>query len=315
MCGLQSNGLSKGPPVKKLVSLRLVVALSVVALISGGAIAVNAATTSSPTTYYACLKGGTLRNVGLKRSTCSSGSTLISWNATGPRGRTGTTGPTGLSGPAGATGATGPAGVSSAPGGVGAVGATGATGADGATGATGAVGATGPAGTPGAGGEDCSATPYPGIDLASCDFSDQDSSSVNFTDADLAGANFAGANLSSSNFTGADLSEVNFTGATVNGTDFLYANLTAANFTNVNIPTATVFGGANLQDTDFGQAVFGQYVSTGGNYGEPVLPNGWIMSTNLTVVGEILLGPGGEWESTSQFDLCALDPSDAYCGP
>ncbi len=125
MCGLQSNGLSKGPPVKKLVSLRLVVALSVVALISGGAIAVNAATTSSPTTYYACLKGGTLRNVGLKRSTCSSGSTLISWNATGPRGRTGTTGPTGLSGPAGATGATGPAGVSSAPGGVGAVGATG----------------------------------------------------------------------------------------------------------------------------------------------------------------------------------------------
>ena len=43
-----------------------------------------------------------------------------------------------------------------------------------------------------ASGEDSSATPSAGIDLAGCDFSDQSMSTVNFTDADLAGADFVG---------------------------------------------------------------------------------------------------------------------------
>lgn len=384
--------------MKKLVSLRLLAGLSLVALLCGGAVAVNAATRTTTKTYYGCLKDGTLSNVGLRGSACASGSTLIHWDATGPRGKSGVAGPvgaTGASGPAGSTGPAGPQGPAGPAGNAGPAGATGAAGATGPAGTgygattssatmtietgpltftgvanTGAyvvgqrvrviatssptsyvegditaltpdvsitvtvdtmagpgtftgwtfavagdVGATGPEGAPGAGGQDCSATPYPGIDLAGCDFSDLDEGTVSFTDADLAGANFAGADLSSTNFTGADLSEVNFTGAIVSGADFLYANLTAANFTNVNIPTGTQIGGANLQDTDFGQADLNSYVSTGGNYGSPVLPNGWSMATISDVVGEILEGPGGEWEASSQFNLCLLDPDNPNCGP
>jgi uncharacterized protein YjbI with pentapeptide repeats len=367
--------------MKMHVSMRLVVGLSVVALLCGGAVAVNAATTSTSTTYYACLKGGTLAEVGVKAPTCTNGATLIKWGAAGPRGKTGARGPAGAAGPTGPTGSAGATGQSGAAGRAGATGAAGSgygqttsnatitieTGSLTFTGVadTGAyvvgqrvrviatsspadyvegnitalsidysitvnvdtmegpgtftgwtfavagdVGATGPAG---ASGEDCSATPYPGIDLAGCDFSDQSVSTVNFTDADLAGANFVGANLADANLTGADLSEANLTGATVSGADFLYANLTGATFTNVNIPTGTQFGGADLQDTDFGQADLNSYVSSGGNYGSPVLPNGWSMGTISDVIGEVLEGPGGEYEFTDQFALCLLDPTNPNC--
>lgn len=361
--------------MRRLASPRLALAALVVALLCGGAIVVGAATGSPTRVYYACLKDGTLSNVGLRASACTSGARLIKWNAVGPRGRTGATGP---AGPAGAAGAAGPAGASGPPGHAGAAGAgygdttssatvTIATGSVAFTGVadTGAyvvgqrvraiatssptdyvegditslsaddsitvlvdtthgtgsftgwtfavagdVGATGPAG---ASGENCAVTPYPGVDLDGCDFTDLDESGVDFTDAELSGADFADADVSNANFTGANLSEADFTGAVVSGADFLYSNLTGATFNGVDIPTGTEFGGADLQDTDFGLAELNQYVSSGGVYGSPVLPPGWSVGTVSDIIGSVVFGPGGEWESSNLFNLCLLDPSTPFC--
>jgi hypothetical protein len=415
----------KDHPMKRLISLRLAVALSVVVVICGGAIAVNAATrsTSKSTSYYACLRGGTLSKVGLRRSRCPRGSTLINWNATGPRGSTGAQGITGLVGPAGSNGAAGasghagpagpsgpagpagPAGSAGPTGPAGSVGVPGASGPAGPTGALGAPGDAGPAGATGTGygdttsnatitlatgsltftgvadtgayvvgqrvrviatssptnyaegditalsadesitvnvdtvegsgpftgwtfavagdlgatgpagasGENCSATPYPGIDLAGCNFSFQILTGVNFTDADLAGADFSNAELNNTNFTGADLAEATFAGTYVNGTTFLYTNLTAADFSGAEIPIDTEFGGANLQNTDFAETFFAGSVNSGGDYGTPLLPNGWYVSTVATVEGEIIFTSGGEWSASNEFEICALDPSYPSC--
>jgi hypothetical protein len=361
--------------VRKVVLTRLALGVSVVSLLCGAAVAVDAATGSTSRTYYACLKDGTLSNVGLAAPACPRGARAIKWNATGPRGKIGATGPAGSTGEAGLAGPVGPAGATGASGAPGPAGAgygdttssatvTVATGSlafpdvahtgayvvgqrvrviattspatyvegditalsenesitvdvdatEGAgtfTGWTFAV--AGDVGPAGASGEDCSATPYPGIDLDGCDFSGQDVSTVDFTDADLVGANFAGADLDNANFTGADLAEADLAGTSVSGTDFLYANLTAANFTGVVIPNGTDFGGTDLQDTDFGLADLGQYVSSGGVSGSPVLPGGWTVVNQEGVIGEVVYGPGGEWEASSQFALCDLDPSAAFC--
>jgi hypothetical protein len=47
----------------------------------------------SITTYYACLKGGKLTEVGTSSPTCPTGATVISWNSTGPKGPKGPRGP------------------------------------------------------------------------------------------------------------------------------------------------------------------------------------------------------------------------------
>ncbi len=358
--------------MKKVVLTRLALGVSVVSLLCGAAVAVDAATGSTSRAYYACLKDGTLSNVGLSAPSCPSGARAIKWNAAGHRGKTGAIGPVGPAGATGPAGPSGPVGVAGAPGPAGAgygdttssatvtvatgslafsgIAHTGAyvvgqrvrviattspstyvegditalienesitvdvdttEGTGTFTGWTFAV--AGDVGPAGASGEDCSATPYPGVDLDGCDFSGQNASTVDFTDADLVGANFAGADLDNANFTGANLSEADLAGASVNGTIFLYANLTAANFTDVVIPNGTDFGGTDLQDTDFGLADLGQYVSSGGVSGSPVLPGGWTVVSLAGVIGEVVYGPGGEWEASSQFALCVLDPSATFC--
>jgi hypothetical protein len=99
------------------------IAVGVVAgsLVTGvGVLAVVAAASTSPTTYYACLSKGTLTKVGTHVPSCPRGSKTISWNSVGPRGATGpkgtsgskgSTGPTGSKGPTGATGQAGPGSV------------------------------------------------------------------------------------------------------------------------------------------------------------------------------------------------------------
>jgi collagen triple helix repeat protein len=90
----------------------------IVAVVAGSAIALVAAVSiagQQPSfTYYACLKNGTLSNVGVSApDNCPTGATVISWNAmgpTGPAGPIGMTGPQGPAGAAGATGSTGPQG-------------------------------------------------------------------------------------------------------------------------------------------------------------------------------------------------------------
>jgi len=111
-----------------------------------------AAASGSNTTYRACLSPrGALSRVGTNVPACPAGSRTISWSSTGPQGPRGMRG---LQGAQDLRGATGPAG---------------------------AAGAKGPAGTA----YSCSASPYPGIDLADC----------TFTGAELAGSSLDGANL------------------------------------------------------------------------------------------------------------------------
>jgi hypothetical protein len=76
------------------------------ALLSGAA--VNAAT--SGVTYYGCLKHGSLSSVGTFTPECGRGSTVISWNRTGPQGPQGVPGLPGAAGSAGSAGAAGAAG-------------------------------------------------------------------------------------------------------------------------------------------------------------------------------------------------------------
>jgi hypothetical protein len=67
------------------------IALSAVAVGAG----VLSAGAASSTTYYACLKSGTLSKVGTTAPTCTSPATQISWNQTGPQGPTGPAGAAG----------------------------------------------------------------------------------------------------------------------------------------------------------------------------------------------------------------------------
>jgi hypothetical protein len=85
------------------------IALSAVAVGAG----VLSAGAASSTTYYACLKSGTLSNVGTTAPKCTSPATQISWNQTGPQGPTGPAGAAGntiLSGTAAPTSTIGAAG-------------------------------------------------------------------------------------------------------------------------------------------------------------------------------------------------------------
>ena len=76
------------------------VMLVAVAVLLGASAAAASATLSAHTsaakpTYYACLKSGKLTQVGSVKPTCAGGSTLISWNATGPAGPSGADGSNG----------------------------------------------------------------------------------------------------------------------------------------------------------------------------------------------------------------------------
>jgi hypothetical protein len=71
----------------------------IVGLAASGALAWGTADTSSTsTTFYACLKSGELSNVGTTPPTCPTKSTRISWNQQGPAGVSGLNGKTVLNG-------------------------------------------------------------------------------------------------------------------------------------------------------------------------------------------------------------------------
>lgn len=107
-----------------------------------GAIATSGAVSNTnSTSFYGCLKAGSLSNVTTASHKCTAGATSISWNATGVQGPKGNTGATGSPG---AKGSTGDAGSQGPKGDTGATGTTGDQGPKGDAGATGAVGPTGP---------------------------------------------------------------------------------------------------------------------------------------------------------------------------
>lgn len=91
-----------------LTQVVLIVALAL-ALVFGGFVIGHASSseaTASPTTYYACVKAGTMSKVGTSRPTClGKGNTRISWNQVGPAGPAGSPGAAGATGAPGAPGA------------------------------------------------------------------------------------------------------------------------------------------------------------------------------------------------------------------
>lgn len=113
---------------------------SVALLLGLSGVAAVAVTSSTPTTYYACLKGGELSKVGTVAPRCEKSQTLISWNSVGPAGPAGTDGKDGAPGLPGVNGTDGVDGKD---------GVNGQDGAPGQPGAAGQDGAPGPAGPPG----------------------------------------------------------------------------------------------------------------------------------------------------------------------
>ncbi len=139
-------------------------------------------------------------------------------------------------------------------------------------------GLPGPAGAT----HNCSATPYPGIDLAACslisakliranltgadlagaDLSDGEvnSSGANLTDANLIGANLTDANLSGqggdTGQTGATLTDANLTGADLTDADLFDADLSGANLTGANLTGASINNGgaADVESPDLSGA-------------------------------------------------------------
>jgi len=76
-------------------TLRVVVAAAIaLSAVAVGAGVLSAGAASS-TTYYACLKSGTLSKVGTTAPTCTSPATQISWSQTGPQGPAGPAGAAG----------------------------------------------------------------------------------------------------------------------------------------------------------------------------------------------------------------------------
>lgn len=183
------------------------------AAIFGGYTAVSAVTSSAPTTFYACLTHGILTNVSTATPTkCLLGGTVISWNSVGPQG---------AAGPAGAVGPAGPSG---------------------------ATGAAGPQGPPGAAGVayDCSATPYPGIDLAACNLANAALSGASMTGADLVYANLGNADLTNGELADTNMLSASLVGTNLTGANLTFANLTDANLVNANLTDATLTD-ANLK--------------------------------------------------------------------
>ena len=78
---------------------KLVMFIVVVVLLGASAAAASttllANTPGAHTTYYACLKSGKLTQVGSVKPACPPGSSLISWNSTGPAGPSGSDGANG----------------------------------------------------------------------------------------------------------------------------------------------------------------------------------------------------------------------------
>ncbi len=116
----------------------------------GAGLAVSAAaSTTSSSIFYACLKSGSLSDVSTSSQSCASGYQPVTWSATGPQGAAGPQGVAGPKGAAGPQGAAGPRGIAGPQGVAGARGAVGPQGAAGSRGTEGAQGVAGPRGAVG----------------------------------------------------------------------------------------------------------------------------------------------------------------------
>jgi hypothetical protein len=101
-------------PKRSLIAMMIAILTVVV-----GAVAVYAAIPDASGVIHACYSTQSIRgqhSVTLADGTCPTGTTLITWNQTGPPGPAGATGPAGPQGPQGATGAQGAQGIQGAPG-------------------------------------------------------------------------------------------------------------------------------------------------------------------------------------------------------
>ena len=203
---------------------------------------------SSATTFYACLKGGSLSKVSSTSHTCPKGFTVASWGITGPRGMAGDTGP---QGPAGADGAP----------------------------------ATLPSGDAFVGRyflepsaylahADLASRDIEGVDanhayLAVAGFSHSTLTNDNFTGADFTGADLSNVIFSGTRMKGAILTNASLSGASAPGVDFSHGSLRGADLTQANLSGALLYDvdmtGATVTDANFLGA---------GMDGSTICPNG-----------------------------------------
>jgi type VI secretion system secreted protein Hcp len=87
--------------LSRTVKVAAVAAIAAATLAVGTTAIVTAGADSTGTTYYACLKGGKLTQVGVTTPTCNPAATSISLGAQGPAGVAGTNGASGPQGPVG----------------------------------------------------------------------------------------------------------------------------------------------------------------------------------------------------------------------
>jgi hypothetical protein len=85
-----------------MTKMRLGLAAIIGAVLALG-VSLGVEAVASGTTYYACLKGGKLTQVGTTSPTCPAGATVISWDEQGTQGVQGPTGPQGPAGPQGSS--------------------------------------------------------------------------------------------------------------------------------------------------------------------------------------------------------------------
>lgn len=102
------------------------------------------------------------------------------------------------------------------------------------------------------------------IPLSGIDLSEADLSHVNFS-----GSNLSSANLSSANLSGADLSGADLRDADLGHADLGYANLSETNLSRTNL-TRTNFRYADLSDALFGSANLTDSYFSGANFGQVV---------------------------------------------
>lgn len=234
---------------RKLGRYLLSATIAVPALLAGGLLGsgIAIATESNSVTYSACLStlGGALYNVTSQGTPhCLGKDKVITWNQAGPQGLPGTNGTNGntiLNGtgvPASSLGNNGDFYLDTASEilyGPKAGGAWPAIGTE----LVGKQGLQGPSGVT----YDCSATPYPGVDLATCPLAG----------ANLTGANLAGANLAYTNLNGANLDEASLIGANLTAATLQDANLESAPMVGANLTGADLMG-ADLSDANLGFA-------------------------------------------------------------
>ena len=122
---------------------------------------------------------------------------------------------------------------------------------------------------------DCSATPYPGIDLADCNLAAADLNDANLSGANLTDAWLIAAHLNDAFLIGANLGGAYLSGANLHHADLSRANLNDGNLNGANLSGANL-GGAYLRGANLG----GTYLS-GANLGSANLTGAHLNGANL----------------------------------